>query len=106
MSDLSPETSQLLDLARGAGALSDVRRSQIKAAVLTQIAAGGLAVQVGASSLGFGKAAWFSGPIGKLVSALALASVAGAGVYAGTHSKARQVQSPQVVDPASSRAPL
>jgi TolA-binding protein len=75
--------------------------------VLTQIAAGGLAVQVGASSLGFGKAAWFSGPVGKLVSALALASVAGAGVYAGTHStKARVAQAPQSVDPTSNRAPV
>jgi hypothetical protein len=105
MSDLSPETNQLLELARDAGTLSAARRTQIKASLLTQIAAGGLAMQVGASSVGLGKAAWFSGPVSKLVSALALVSVAGAGVYAGVRSK--PIAPPtQVAAPAATHAPL
>ncbi|HEY1536127.1 MAG TPA: hypothetical protein VGF76_19035 [Polyangiaceae bacterium] len=106
MSDLSPETNQLLELARDAGTLSATRRTQIKASLLTQIAAGGLAMQVGASSVGLGKAAWFSGPISKLVSAVALVSVAGAGVYAGVRAKASQAPPTQVASPASPHAPL
>jgi hypothetical protein len=105
MSDLSPDTNQLLELARGAETLSDARRSQIKASLLTQIAAGGLAMQVGASSVGLGKAAWLSGPIGKLVSAVALVSVAGAGVYVGVRAKASQPR-PQLVASASLREPF
>ena len=106
MSDLSPETNQLLELARDAGTLSATRRTQIKASLLTQIAAGGLAMQVGASSVGLGKAAWFSGPISKLLSAVALVSVAGAGVYAGVRAKASQAPPTEVASPASSHALL
>jgi hypothetical protein len=106
MSDLSPDTNQLLELARGAGTLSAARRTQIKASLLTQIAAGGLAMQLGTSGVGLGKAAWFSGPISKLVSAVALVSVAGAGVYAGVRSKASQAPLTQVAAPAAPQAPL
>jgi hypothetical protein len=107
MSDLSPETHQLLELARDAGTLSATRRSQIKASLLTQIAAGGLVMQVGASTAGLGKAAWFSGPISKLVSAVALVSVAGAGVYAGVRSKASHAPLTEISAPAAAaHAPL
>jgi hypothetical protein len=106
MSDLSPETNQLLELARDAGTLSDARRTQLKASLLTQIAAGGLAMQVGASSVGLGKAAWFSGPVSKLVSAVALVSVAGAGVYAGVRAKTSHAPLAQVAAAAAARAPL
>ena len=83
MSELSPETLELLDLARGASVLTDARRSRIKAGLFTQIAAGGLAATV-AGSAGIGKAAWLTGTMGKVVSGLALVSVTGAGVYVAT----------------------
>ena len=105
MSDLSPETNQLLELARDAGTLSAARRTQIKASLLTQIAAGGLALQVGASSVGLGKAAWLSGPIAKLVSAVALVSVAGAGVYAGVRANANHAQLAQAAATAAVHTP-
>jgi hypothetical protein len=105
MSDLSPETNQLLELARDAGTLSAARRTQIKASLLTQIAAGGLALQVGASSVGLGKAAWLSGPIAKLVSAVAVVSVAGAGVYAGVRANAHHAQLVEAATTAAVHAP-
>ncbi len=86
MSDLSPETHQLLDLARGASVLTDERRSRIRAGLFTQIAAGGLAASVaGSAGMGVGKAAWLSGSLGKVVAGLALVSATGAGVYVATH---------------------
>jgi len=82
MSDLSPETEKLLALARGAGTLTDARRAQIKAGLMAQIAAGG--VVGGAVSHAFwGKAAWFSSPFVKGLSAIALLSAVGVGVYVG-----------------------
>jgi hypothetical protein len=115
MNDLSPETNQLLELARGAGGLNDERRSQLKTGLLTQIAAIGL---VGATSAGAGatvvagagvaagagagaasagvtagKVAWLSSSLLKAVSALTLLSVTGVGVYA-------LARSPHTAEPA------
>ena len=101
MNDLSPETNRLLELARDTGGLTDERRAQLKAGLLTQIAAIGL---VGATSAGagatvvagagvagagaagasatVGKVAWLSSSVLKAISALTLISVTGAGLYA------------------------
>ena len=87
MSDLSPETEKLLALARGAGTLTDARRAQIKAGLLTQIAAGGVVGGAATHAL-WGKAAWFSSPFVKGLSALALLSAVGAGVYVGARASA------------------
>ena len=85
MSDLSPETNKLLELARGGGALTDARRMQIKAGLLSQIAAGG-ALGAAATHATLGKAAWFSGSLAKGISLLALLSVVGVGLYVGTRA--------------------
>jgi hypothetical protein len=85
MSELSPETHQLLDLARGASVLTDERRSRIRAGLFTQIAAGGLAATAaGSAGMGVGKAAWLPSSLGKVVAGLALVSLTGAGVYVAT----------------------
>ena len=104
MTDLSPETNQLLASARGAEqGLSDARRSQLKAGLLTQIAALGVVTQIGAAgatsaaaatSAGgattagatASKLAWLSSSLVKAVSAFALLSVAGVGVYVSARS--------------------
>jgi len=85
MSDLSPETDKLLELARGASALSDARRAHIKAGLLSQIAAGG-ALSAGVSHASWSKLGWLSSPLGKSLSALALFSLVGVGVYVGVRS--------------------
>ncbi len=82
MSDLSPETEKLLALARGAGTLTDARRAQIKAGLMAQVAAGGAVGGVASHAL-WGKAAWFSSPFVKGLSAVALLSAVGVGVYIG-----------------------
>jgi hypothetical protein len=108
MSDLSPDTDKLLELARGAGALSDARRAQIKAGLLSQIAAGG-ALGAAASHATWGKVAWFSSPFAKGISALALLSVVGAGVYVGTRTAKTQSAAPSravAVTPATRSASL
>ncbi len=85
MSDFSPETDKLLELARGASALSEARSAQIKASLLSQIAAGG-ALSAAASHATWGKAAWLSSPLAKGISVLALLSAVGVGVYAGVRT--------------------
>jgi hypothetical protein len=85
MSDLSPETDKLLALARGAGGLTSGRRAQIKAGLFSQIAAGG-ALGAAASHATWGKAAWLSSPLAKSVSALAVLSIVGVGVYVGARA--------------------
>jgi hypothetical protein len=109
MNDFSPETNQLLGLARGAGGLSSARRAHIKAGVFTQLVAAGLVSQVGlgAASAGVssgagattalaGKAAWFSSSFAKVVSALALLSAAGGGAYVVSRAE-RAAAPPRVV---------
>jgi hypothetical protein len=86
MSELSPETNRLLALARGAGALTDERRRQIKAGLLSQIATGGALTGTAATHVVWGKAAWLSSPIVKGLSALALLSAVGVGVYVGSRA--------------------
>jgi hypothetical protein len=85
MSDLSPETNKLLELARGGSTLSDARRLQIKAGLLSQIAAGG-ALGAAATHAALGKAAWFSGSVVKGISTLALLSAVGVGLYVGVRA--------------------
>src|SRR5205823_1724223 len=75
-----PETNKLLELARGAGALSDARRAQIKAGLLSQIAAGG-ALSGTVSHASWSKLAWLCSPLAKGISALALLSVVGVAAY-------------------------
>ncbi len=104
MSDLSPDTNKLLELARGAGALTDERRLQIKASLLSQIAAGG-ALTGAASHVALGKAAWLSSPLLKGLSALALCSVVGAGLYVGVlRAPSRAVVAMSGVSAASTNA--
>ena len=103
MSELSPETHQLLDLARGASVLTDERRSRIRAGLFTQIAAGGLAATV-AGSAGVGKAAWLSGTLAKVVSGVALVSVTGAGMYVAT--RPAKTQAPAEHSVSASNAPV
>ncbi len=83
MSDLSPDTNKLLELARGAGGLTDERRLQIKAGLLSQIAASGALTSAAGAHVVLGKAAWFSSPLLKGLSALALFSAIGVGLYVG-----------------------
>ncbi len=104
MTELSPETLELLDLARGASVLTAERRSRIRAGLFTQIAAGGLAATV-AGSAGIGKAAWLTGTVGKVVSGLALVSVAGAGVYVAARPATR-APAAHVVNVQSVTAPV
>jgi hypothetical protein len=86
MSELSPDTNRLLALARGAGALTDERRLQIKAGLLSQIAAGSALTSTAATHVAWAKAAWLSSPIVKGLSALALLSAVGVGVYVGARA--------------------
>ena len=115
MTDLSPETNQLLGLAREAGGLSEARRAHIKAGLFTQIVAVGLGVGAtsvatgaGASatatatvSAAAGKVAWLSSSLVKVVSALALLSVTGVSVYAVVQAKS----APAVAPPAAAAGP-
>ncbi|HEY4104451.1 MAG TPA: hypothetical protein VGM44_11190 [Polyangiaceae bacterium] len=89
MSDLSPETSKLLELARDASPLDGARRAQIKSGLLAKIAAGG-AVGGAATHLGWSKLGWLSSPLAKGVSALVVLSAIGGGVYLGVRSSAGQ----------------
>jgi len=112
MNDLSPETNELLELARGAGGLTDTRRSQIKSGLLAQIATIGL-ISVTSATAGAGataaatagKAAWLSSSLAKAVSALALVSVTSAGAYAVVRSQARHEAEKHVAAPAQGAAP-
>lgn len=87
MTDYSAETTQLLDMARSAGGLSDARRARIKTSVLTQVAAVGIASSIGvggasfASAAGAGKSAGIAASLVKVASAVVLLAATGAGVY-------------------------
>jgi hypothetical protein len=89
MSDLSPETSKLLELARGASTLDGARRAQIKAGLVAKIAAGG-AVGGAAAQLSWGKLGWLSSSLIKGFSALLVLSAVGAGVYLGVRTSAER----------------
>ncbi len=123
MNDFSPETNRLLGLAREAGGLSGARRARIKAGLLTQVVALSVATPMAAAAAGSsggasaaggaataGKVAWLSTSLGKLASALALFSAAGAGVYASVQASrshapvAPTASSAAVVVPALSAA--
>jgi hypothetical protein len=93
MNDFSAETTRLLESARLAGGgLSDARRERIKASVLTQIAAVGVASSIGigsaslASAAGAGKGVGITATLIKAVSAVALLAATGAGVYSIAHT--------------------
>jgi hypothetical protein len=112
MSELSPDTNRLLALARGASTLTDERRLQIKAGLLSQIAAGGALTGTAATHAAWGKAAWLSSPLLKGLSALALLSAVGVGVYVGARApqsgapdRASAVTQAREVNPSSSPNP-
>ena len=127
MSDLSPETNELLALARNADDLTAARRAQIKAGLLAQVAAisvigvtsatagaGATAVANAGAAAGTGaaagatagKLAWLSSSVVKAVSAIALLSATGAGVYVVTRAERAPEPAAQVAAPALARPAL
>lgn len=104
MNDFSAETTRLLESARlSGGGLSDARRERIKASVLTQIAAVGVASSIGigsaslASAAGAGKGVGITATLIKAVSAVALLAATGVGVYSIAHTA--EAPAPRAAEP-------
>jgi hypothetical protein len=107
MKPLSSDTNQLLARARGASVLPPERRAQIKAQLMTRIAAGSAlatATTVTASS----KAAWLFGPVAKGFALLTAISSVGTGAFFALHandSASRSAIAARATSSANSVAP-
>ena len=107
MSDLSPETRKLLDLARDGESLPARKRALLEHKLFTRAAAGGIVVGLVAREALGGSTALF-GPIAKGLAGLAIVSSVGAGGYLAVRAvqhNAVAVSSPHVA-PQPPKAPI